>query len=207
MNVWDCEFYARCKNNSDCLKCGPEQRLLSLPEDKRRKQYESKAKNKAITAVDDNSGSTLEEYVRDRLNAVPTVKEYEGMRQAGSGNIWFMPGDVKDTVLLVECKERLTLTTQGKKTMSIPMSMLQKIFDEAKTYGTYPAFCFRYKGDMSGKTYIVNDFDVLCEMVHEIKLLRHEWENIKQERNEWKALAEQQQREIERLKKLLKKKG
>lgn len=205
MNVWDCEYYTRCQNNEKCLMCGPEQRLLSMPEDKKRKKYEAQAKSKTITAVDDNSGQTLEEYVRDRLNAVPSIKEYEASRQAGSGNIWFMPGDVKDTVLLTECKERFTLTTKGEKTMSIPITMLQKIFEEAKTYGTYPAFCFRYKGDASGKTYIVNDFDVLCEMVHEIKILRHEHKVIKQERDEWKMLAEQQQREIERLKKLLQK--
>lgn len=185
-NLWDCEYYFRCKNNSKCLICGPDQRLLQLPEDKNRKKYRAKAKQNTVTVMDDNSGQTLEDYVRDNFNNLPTVKEWEARKQLGSGNIWFMPGDVADTVVLAECKERGTINSKGEKTMSIPKTMLDKIEQEAKTYNSYPALVFRYKGDTSGKTYFVQDFETLCEMVHEIKYLRHENLVIKNERDMYK---------------------
>lgn len=201
MDIYDCEFYNRCKNNSKCLMCGPDQRLLKLPEDKNRTQYRAKAKQNTVTAMDDNSGATLEEYVAANFNNLPTVKEWEARRQLGSGNIWFMPGDVADDVMLVECKERSTTTSKGEKSMTIPRSMMLKIIEEAKTYNTYPALVFRYKGDESGRSYFVQDFDILCDMVHEIKILRHESKVMKNERDMYKQVAEKLHKELQRLKK------
>lgn len=200
-NVWDCEYYNRCKNNHKCLYCGPDERLLKLPEDKTRQKYRAKAKQNVITPIDDNSGATLEEYVAANFNDLPTVREWEARRQAGSGNIWFMPGDVADTVMLVECKERSTTTSRGEKTISIPKTMLEKIKEESELYGTYPALAFRYKGDQSGKTYIINDFEVLKEMVHEIKFLRHENQAILNEKNMYKEVSEKLHKEVIRLEK------
>lgn len=200
-DVWDCEYYLRCKNNSKCLSCGPEQRLLVLPEDKTRNKYKAKAKQNTMTVISDNSGQTLEDYVRDNFNNLPTVKEWEARRQLGSGNIWFMPGDVADNVMLAECKERGTTNSKGEKSISIPKAMMEKIIEEAKIYNTYPVLVYRYKGDTSGRTYFVQEFEVLCEMVHEIKYLRHENQNVENERDMYKAVAEKLHKEVKRLKK------
>ncbi len=200
-NFWDCDYYLRCQNNKQCLLCGPEQRLLSLYEDDKRKQHRAKAKNHAVTKENDNSGQTLEEYVAANFNNLPTVKEWNARRQAGSGNIWFMPGDVADSVVLAECKERGTTTSKGEKSISIPKSMLEKIDEEAKTYNTYPALCFRFKNDSSEKTYVINDFNVLVEMVHEIKILRHENKIITNERDVYKKASQELYKEVQRLKK------
>jgi len=202
-NVWDCEYYTRCKNNVKCLTCGPDQRLLSLPEDKMRLSNRAKVKSNVVTNVDDNSGVTLEDYVRDNLNNVPTVKEYQSHRQAGSGSIWFMPGDVTDPVLLVECKERLQLTSKGEKQITITKLMLDKIRGEAKLLHRYPALAFRIKGD--DRTYIINEFEVLCEMVHEIKVLRHDNEIVHQEKETWKKAAQDMEHENKRLLREMKK--
>lgn len=199
-NLWDCEYYLRCQNNKKCLSCGPEQRLLKLPQDKQRTQSRAKIRNNAVTSVTDNSGVTLEDYVRDRFNSLPTVKEWAARRQLGSGNIWFMPGDVADSVILAECKERLKVNSKGEKSMTIPKSMIEKIAEEAKTYNTYPALVFRYKGDESGRSYFVQDFDVLCEMVHEIKYLRHENKSINVEKDMYKQVSEELYKEVQRLK-------
>lgn len=199
-NIWDCDYYNRCLNNTRCLSCGMEQRLLKLPEDKQRKEARGRAKAATVTSITDNSGQTLENYVRDRLNSLPTVKEYLARRQIGSGNIWFMPGDVADTIILAECKERNTVNSKGEKTMTIPKTMLEKIEQEAKSLGSYPALPFRYKGDESGKTYVVNDFDVLCEMTHEIKFLRHENKVMTNERDAMTLVNEDLFKELQRLK-------
>lgn len=199
-NLWDCEYYNRCLKNDKCLTCGPEQRLLTLPEDKQRKDSRSKVKSTAITAIDDNSGKTLEDYVRDRFNSLPTVKEWMARRQIGSGNIWFMPGDVADTVILAECKERYKITAKGEKTISITKTMLEKIDAEAKSQAKYPALPFRFKGDESAKTYFIQDFEVLCEMVHELKFLRHENKVVTNERDMYKKISEELFQEVQRLK-------
>jgi hypothetical protein len=199
-NLWDCEYFNRCKNNDNCLMCGPEQRLLKLPEDKSRQKYRAKAKQNTVTVMDDNTGSTLEDYVAANFNNLPTVKEWEARRQAGSGNIWFMPGDVADSVILAECKERSTTNSKGEKSISIPKAMIEKIAEEAKTYNTYPALIYRYKGDESGRTYFIQEFEVLCDMVHEIKILRHENKIVKNERDMYKQVSEQLHQEVQRLK-------
>lgn len=199
-NIWDCEYFNRCLNNHKCLMCGQEQRLLKLPEDKQRTKRRGRTKSTSITSITDNSGRTLEEYVKDRFNSLPTVKEWQARRQLGSGNIWFMPGDVADTVVLAECKERSTINSKGEKNITIPKTMLEKIEKEAKTYNTFPALVFRYKGDESGKTYFVQDFEVLCEMVHEIKFLRHENQVVTNERNMYKQVSEELYKELQQLK-------
>lgn len=199
-NLWDCEYYNRCKNNTRCLACGPDQRLLKLPEDKNRQKYRAKAQQNTYTSSDDNTGQTLEDYVRDNLNNLPTVKEWEARRQTGSGNIWFMPGDVADPVVLTECKERGTTDSKGEKSISIPKMMLEKIEQEAKIYNTFPALVFRYKGDTTRKTYFIQEFEVLCDMVHEIKILRHEEKVIRNERDMYKEAAEKLLQELNAMK-------
>lgn len=203
-----CEYKERCLNNTKCFVCSG-QRLLKLPEDKNRQRLQSKAV--IATRKRDNlndcseSWKDLESAVASRISAMPTVKQYKDMREARrqtrSGAIWFMPGDVADTVILAECKERSTITVKGEKTISIPKSFLTKIKKEAELAGKYPSFMFRYKDDQV--IYSINEFDVLCEMILEIKYLRIESERIRQERDKYYDVIKQQEQEIIELRKAL----
>lgn len=207
-----CEYKERCLNNTKCFVCNG-QRLLKLPEDKNRQRLQVRAKTatrKRDTLEDcSESWKDLESAVASRISAMPTVKQYNEMREARrqlrSGAIWFMPGDVADTIILAECKERATITVKGEKTISVPKSWLTKIKQEANLVGKYPSFMFRYKDDET--IYSINEFDVLCDMVLEIKFLRIENETIRQERDKYFAVIKQQEQEIIRLKEALEKAG
>lgn len=191
----DCQYEGRCLNEEKCLICN-DYRLLKLPEDKHRMKLQSKAKK--VSAKKDNlddcseSWKDLEQSVASRISAVPTVKQYneirEARRQVRSGAIWFMPGDVADTVVLVECKERSSVTAKGEKSITIPKSWLDKLDDEARFAGKYPTFAFRYKNDDT--IYSINRFEVLEDMVTEIKFLRMENERLKAELDQLKKKEE-----------------
>lgn len=203
-----CEYEDRCLNTDKCFVCD-DYRLLKMPEDKKRKSLQAKAKianNKRDNLENcSESWKDLESAVAARISAMPTVKQYNEMREARrqmrSGAIWFMPGDVADTVILTECKERAQTTAKGEKSITIPKSWLTKINKEAELAGKYPTFAFRYKND--DIIYSINDFEVICEMVLEIKYLRVENENIKNQRDKYHAVIEQQEKEIIELKKKL----
>jgi hypothetical protein len=59
------------------------------------------------------------------------AKDFSGYRQKGSGNFWAKPGDVKADDFLVDSKQT------DKKSFSINLKMLDKIYQEA-------LFSFRY---------------------------------------------------------------
>ena len=178
---------------------------MKLPEDKKRKTFQNKAKKSTLKKDNEidckNSWKDLEQAVADRINALPTTKQYNetrtARRQVRSGAIWFMPGDVADTVILAECKERSTVTAKGEKTISIPRLWLDKLDEEAKLVGKYPTFAFRYKDDVN--IYSINHFEVLEEMVLEIKYLRIERERLEEENRRLKKVLLEQEREISRL--------
>ncbi|MCX7610318.1 MAG: hypothetical protein N2043_01865 [Ignavibacterium sp.] len=178
MNVFDCEYYSRCLNNSKCIRCGETKWLLKLPEDKARKTKQSKAKQ----TVKDKDGKTwrsFEQEMANKLNAVPTIKEYDARRQIASGAIEGLKGDITDPVVLAECKEYEVKTSKGEKNITIKKEWLDKIFYEAKQVGKYPALFYRYKNEK--QVYIIQPEEVWLNMLHEIKLLRHEREYLKQE--------------------------
>ena len=209
--MFDCEYTDRCLNSAKCMLCRSHA-MLKLPEDKKRLGLQRKAASTSRKKdnLDDCSESwkDLEQSVADRISALPTTKQYNDMREARrqtrSGAIWFMPGDVADTIILAECKERNSETARGEKSITIPKSWLLKLDDEAKLVGKYPTFAFRYKNDE--QIYSVNKFEVLEEMVLEIKYLRVEIDRVNQENANYKKVAEQQEAEIQRLKKLLEEK-
>lgn len=189
MNVYDCEHYNRCLNNTKCIQCGPTQRLLKLPEDKARKAKQAKAQSK----VQDKDGKTwrsFENEMTNKLNAVPTVKEYDARRQIASGAIEGMKGDIDDPAVLAECKEYEVTNARGEKTLSILKGWLDKIYDEAKDAGKYPALFYRYKGDE--EVYIVQPEEKWLEIIQEVKFLRTERERLRLE----KQLLEKQVNEL-----------
>ena len=97
----ECEFGNRCKNSDKCYRCF-NQKLLKLPEEKkfkRKKQTYDYSKANA-----DDSWKDLEQQVADKLNYVPTIKEARRSRRSGA--LEFETGDVVDSILHTECKER-----------------------------------------------------------------------------------------------------
>lgn len=208
--MFDCEYTNRCLNSDKCMRC-MRHALLKLPEDKKRLQAQRKAvKDTHKKDRLDNcseSWKDLEQAVASRISALPTTKQYNEMREARrqvrSGAIWFMPGDVTDTIILAECKERSTVTARGEKSITIPKAWLNKLEDEAESEGKYPTFAFRYKDDT--QIYAINKFEVLEEMVLEIKYLRLENERLKQENEKYKKIILEQEKEIQELRTRLKK--
>ena len=204
--MFDCEHEGRCLNTDRCLICN-DYRLLKLPEDSNRLRIQNKSRvvsRKKDTKSDSSeSWKDLEQTVATRVSAIPTTKQYidmrEARRQVRSGAIWFMPGDVADTVILAECKERSSVTANGEKTITIPKSWLTKVEEEARQDGKYPTFAFRYKNDE--QIYSINRFEVLEDMVLEIKYLRVDNENLKLERENYQARIRELEREIMELRK------
>lgn len=202
----DCQYESRCTNTDKCLICN-DYRLLKLPEDNNRLKIQNKArvitKKKDTKADCSESWKDLESAVATRISAIPTTKQYiemrEARRQVRSGAIWYMPGDVADTIILAECKERNTITANGEKSITIPKSWLTKVEEEAQQDGKYPTFAFRYKND--DQIYSINKFEVLEDMVLEIKYLRVDNDNLKLERENYQIRIRQLERELELLKK------
>lgn len=165
-------------NTHQCLRC-TKHRLLKLPEDKAKARLQSKFKSTVKKKdAEDNSKESwkdLEATVASGISVIPTTKQYEARRQTRSGAIWFMPGDVADTVILAECKERCVETKAGKS-IAINKRWLDKILEEADT-NQYPVLVFRYKG--SDEVYFTMQFEYLCDMVTEIKYLREENERLR----------------------------
>jgi hypothetical protein len=182
-DIWDCEYYNRCLNNSRCNVCGPNSnyRLLTLPEDVQKNKLKNKQKvNSHKNPYELNkkdSWKHLEQTVAADLNALPSYKE--ARRQIRSGGLWFMPGDVDDTDLRIECKERGTLNSSGSKTFSILKEVLDKIISEAKMDNKFPGLVFRYKGDPD--RYAVLPWQDLLDLIHQFKTHYLELDIVKKE--------------------------
>ena len=106
-----------------------------------------------------------------------------------------MPGDVQDTVLLPECKEREQYTSKGEKAFTIKKEWIEKVFEEARLADKFPALIFRFKND--DHVYFVDDFTVLRDMVHLIKVLNEEVEKLTKQRDLYKRPLK---KEVERRK-------
>ena len=170
----DCPYENRCLNSGNkCFRCYGES-LLKLPEDKiRKKNSKVKTVFKKTVADSDNSWEDLEQTMADKLNNIPTMKEV-ARRSRGSGNQWFEKGDVLDTILKMECKERA-----GEKSFSIKRLWLEKAKEEAIDDNKIMALPFRFKGD--NKVYIIMQDDDIIELVNLIKAYRTDNESKEQE--------------------------
>jgi hypothetical protein len=200
-DIWDCEYYARCLNKERCLVCGPNSnfRLLKLPEDKQRLKAQQRQRTgygQKATLHSDDSWKHLEQSVANDLNALPTYRE--ARRQIRSGGLWFMPGDVDDTDVRIECKEREAYDSKGKKTFSILKDVLDKIIAEARSDNKFPGLIFRYKGEPD--RYAVLPWEELLSLVHQFKVHYLEVKALEKERDMYKQQARQLQEELEKLK-------
>lgn len=187
-DIYDCEFYLRCQNNSKCIMCGPTQRLLKLPQEQQRVKNQSRNKtgyNQKAQLNSDDSWKHLEQSVANDLNAIPTYRE--ARRQVRSGGLWFLPGDVDDDDIRIECKER-DMEARGKKTFSIMKDVLDKIIEEAQMDNKFPGMVFRYKGHE--ERYGVLPWEELLSLIHQFKAHYMEVQTLEKERDFWKAKAQ-----------------
>lgn len=53
------------------------------------------------------------------------AKDFKGKRNKASGSLWYLPSDIKTDKWLIEAKET------NKKSYSISLKVLRKIYDEA----------------------------------------------------------------------------
>ena len=156
----DCMHENRCLNSAKCYRCFGES-LLKLPEDKQRLKHKKTVVHNHKTAQADNSWEDLEDQVALKLNQVPTMKE--ARRSRASGALWFEKGDIVDSLLHPECKERKgnELKT-GDKSMSIRRDWLEKAKEEIKHSDKKMCLPFRFKGDDS--VYVIMDFEDVAEL-------------------------------------------
>lgn len=157
-----CNYESRCLNSDKCYRCYGE-KLLKLPEDKSRNI--NRINNKANANAKD-SWKDLEQSVANKLNNVPTFKKAE--RTLRSGALPYDTGDVRDSILHIECKEREgTELKTGDKSISLRKNYLTKAKKECE--GTPKKMClpFRFKGDSD--IYAIMDFDDLCDLVTNMK--------------------------------------
>ena len=151
----DCKYEAQCLNNDKCYRCY-NSNLLKVKKISNRKVSKPsrmssilpKNDNKELTC--DNSWETLEKDVTDSLNDVPTIDE--ARRARASGALWFEKGDIIDSILHPECKERT-----AEKSFSIKREWLEKALDECKYSGKFMCLPFRFKGDRQVYTVMRNE--------------------------------------------------
>lgn len=109
-----------------------------------------------------------------------TKKRYEksmAKRMPQSGGFDGMEGDVSIDRLLLECKERNTIDSKGKKTIGIKKEWLEKIEEEAKMHDKLPALVFGYKE--SDDMYFTMKYEYLLDLLVELKNLRNLVEQFK----------------------------
>jgi hypothetical protein len=124
------------------------------------------------TANDDNSWKDLEQQVADSLNRLPTMKE--ARRARASGALWFEKGDIVDSILHPECKERT-----AEKSFSIKREWLEKALNECKYSDKTMCLPFRFKGD--DQIYIVMRNQDIMELITMMKAYMQDNERMLEE--------------------------
>lgn len=181
-----CAYESSCLNYGKCFRCD-NQSLLKLKGQKgQRKTAGLFSSHDNKTAQADDSWKDLEQQVADKLNNIPTMQE--ARRSRASGALWFEKGDIVDTILHPECKERKgNELKSGEKSISIKREWLEKAADECKFEDKTMCLPFRFKGDEN--IYCIFRNDDIAELITMMKTYMLD--------NELKD------REIERLKKKL----
>lgn len=137
-----CEYESSCQNSSKCFRCY-DQSLLKLKHEQK-KSYSKVSTQKDRNAKD--SWKSLEQDVATQINNIPSI--VEARRSRMSGALWFETGDVVDTILHPECKERTPSELKtGEHSMSIKKEWLEKAADECKYTEKTMCLPFRFKGD------------------------------------------------------------
>lgn len=150
-----CEYEPRCLNSDKCYRCF-KQDLLKLKGKQPSRVSGLIDTHDQKTAMAEDSWKDLEQQVADRLNQVPSIRE--ARRARASGALWFEKGDIVDTILHPECKERSGKELKtGDKSMSIKREWLEKAAEECQYEGTTMCLPFRFKGDKNIYCIFKND--------------------------------------------------
>lgn len=194
----NCEYENRCTNNNKCFRCN-NNNLLKLKEDKFKKRKNTN-RNVIKANSEKDSWKDLEQTVANNFSNVPSIKEAdniynsedfnktiktieemtESRRTRRSGAMWFETGDVKDTIMHPECKERTGTTLKtGDKSMSVKKSWLNKAKKECENNEKKMCLPFRFKGDED--IYVIMDFEDLTELVTELKSYKIEIDTLRRQ--------------------------
>lgn len=178
----ECIYYDRCLNNEKCYKCNENYLLLKLPEDKYKKRLKQKARMNSYNTAKkykketDKSWRGLEQTVSNKLNEIPTIEE--ARRSKRSGALEFEKGDIVDSILHPECKERTGKELKtGEKSMTIKKEWLTKAKEECKNTDKTMCLPFRFKNDED--IYVIIDFDDLASLVNTLKAYKLELEIVR----------------------------
>ena len=185
-----CNYEEYCLNKDKCYRC-VDNKLLKLKGQKgQRKTAGLLCTNNTKVAQAEDSWKDLEQQVADKLNNVPTIQEARRSRR--SGGLWFETGDVVDTILHPECKERKgNELKSGEKSISIKREWLEKASEECKFKDKTMCLPFRFKGD--NNIYCIFKNDDIATLITMMKA--------------YIADNELKDQEIKRLKEQLNKKG
>ena len=152
----DCEYMSSCLNKDKCFRCN-NYSLLKLKNQRGRNNTSSlisSNRNKELSAED--SWKDLEQQVADKLNNIPSITE--ARRSIASGALPFEKGDIVDSILHPECKERTGKELKsGEKSISIKKEWLTKAYEECKMTDKTMCLPFRFKGDDEIYTIVRND--------------------------------------------------
>lgn len=152
----DCMYENTCENTSKCFRC-VDYSLLKLKGQKgQRKTAGLLNTHSNKTAQADNSWEDLEQQVANKLNNIPTITE--ARRSRASGALWFEKGDIVDSILHPECKERKGYELKsGEKSISIKKEWLEKAAEECQFEDKTMCLPFRFKGDSNIYCIFKND--------------------------------------------------
>ena len=141
-----CIYESSCMNYGKCFRC-IEHNLLKIKGQKGQcKTAGLFHTNNNKTAQADDSWKDLEQQVANKLNNIPTMRE--ARRSIASGAMWWEKGDIVDTILHPECKERKgNELKSGEKSISIKREWLEKASEECKFEDKTMCLPFRFKGD------------------------------------------------------------
>lgn len=160
-----CEYEGRCLNSGKCYRCYKQQ-LLKLGGRKENKISGIIQQHDHKTAMADDSWKDLEQQVADKLNNIPTIQD--ARRSRASGALWFEKGDVVDTILHPECKERSGNELKGgDKSMSIKREWLEKAREECRFTQKTMCLPFRFKGDTN--IYCIFNNDDIATLITTMK--------------------------------------
>lgn len=135
----ECEYYERCANRN-CLYCYNHSLFKEKGKKKSSMNNDLFKTHDYKVANQDDSWKDLEQQVANSLNKVPDIKS--ARRSRASGALFFEKGDVVDSILHPECKERGT-----EKSFSIKRLWLEKAKEECKNTDKTMCLPFRFKGD------------------------------------------------------------
>lgn len=159
----NCEFENVCLNNTKCFRCYNTS-MLKIKGQKSRSLRDVVVSKKDLAK--DNSWESLEQEMVDKLNKPIHIQQ--ARRSRGSGNVWFEKGDVLDSIVTMECKERTgNLLKSGERSMSIKREWLEKAAEEARLNGKTMALPFRFKGDE--RSYIIMESNSIIELINTLK--------------------------------------